>query len=70
MIEGICHTHLDEFKKIPWPTKFCIEPKVGQRVESLSTPVCSLRIQQITHCEKTKPNVNIPNEPYLKIELR
>jgi hypothetical protein len=69
-IEGECFTHIDEFKRISWPTSFCVEPKIGQRVESLSTPICSLRIQQITHCEKPSNIVGIANKPYLKIELR
>lgn len=69
MIEGKCHTYLDEFKKCTWPTNFCIAPQIGQRVEALESIDCSLRIQQITHCER--PNrIGIENEPYLKIELR
>ena len=69
MIEVQCRTSLDDFKRYDWPTCFCIAPEIGQRVEVLRRINCSLRIQQITHCERVNPD-DLEKEPYLKIELR
>ena len=51
MIEGVCHTNLDDFKLGNWPTVFCALPRVGDYVEEKVQPgrAWRLRVVSVTH---------------------
>lgn len=72
MIKAECFTNVDAFRRCSWPTTFCIAPTIGQRVEEVGGGY-SLKICQITHCEKEIAPKQLHQDfevtSYLKIEL-
>lgn len=75
IIEGRCHTNLDDYRREDWVTEFIVRPQVGDYVQSKSGKV--LKIVTITHCydfkEEGLHGISIGKGPeeycYLDIEL-
>lgn len=65
MVRGICHTNLDDFQHVTWPTRFAEVPKVGSFVKSTSG--VSLKVVSITHTNIETENSYDPI--LIKIEL-
>jgi hypothetical protein len=65
MIRGTCHTNLDNYNHVKWPTRFAAVPKIGSSVGASSG--VSLKVVNITHVNIETEN---PYDPILiKIEL-
>lgn len=65
MIRGICHTNLDNYQRVKWPTRFAAVPEIGSHVEASSG--VSLRVANITHTNIETENSYDPI--MIKIEL-
>ena len=57
MIEGYCHTNIDDYKKEIWPRMFVAVPRLGERVAAESG--MSLVVVGITHMSAATPYVRI-----------
>jgi len=76
MIEGYCHTHLDDYKRAEWPTVFAALPRVGDAVESLDGRH-RLRVVDVTHQVVRRGTVDVATGektptrivPIIKVEL-
>lgn len=68
MIKGICHTNLDEERRLEWPKVFVTVPQPGEMVESLCGKRI-LRVIRITHTTREIQNGLGKLEPYIKVEL-
>lgn len=72
MIKGYCHTNLDGYERVVWPTVFAAVPRIGDRVTGVSgSERHSLKVVGITH-EETLQNGNgsfMEQTPILSIEL-
>jgi hypothetical protein len=66
MIEGICHTNLDEYCHETWPEQFVAVPKINSKIQSKSGK--TLRVCGITHCSKTDEQY-VSEIAFIKIEL-
>jgi hypothetical protein len=66
MIEGICHTNLDDYRWGTWPTQFVAVPRIGSRIQSQSGK--TLKVCGITHCSKIDEHYT-ETHPYIEIEL-
>jgi hypothetical protein len=74
MIDAVCHTSLDEYKCVKWPTKFVALPRHRERVEGVrfgpgpgTHPV--LYVVGITHkMGKPEPG-EYEGKPYIEVEL-
>lgn len=63
-IEGYCHTNLDEYRRLSWPTQFVAVPRLGERVESSEKGAYqrSLKVVGVTHAI-------YDGHPFIRIEL-
>lgn len=62
-----CHTNLDDFRTVGWPTHLCCRPHIGDHIQSKCGR--ELQITKITHSLKTPYFDKTITEPYLIIYL-
>ncbi len=76
MIQGHCHTNLDDYQREEWPKMFVAVPKEGDWVEAQSGKV--LTVCKVTHCIYHKPEnwdsgrhspTRFTSIPKIKVEL-
>ena len=77
MIKGSCHTNLDEYDYIRWPSVFAVVPSIGDRVESICRTKI-LKVVGITHGQGKTDEVELGGGmggiaskvyPKIKVEL-
>jgi hypothetical protein len=71
MIDVICRTFLDDYKKHLWPVKMWSVPLIGHWVESLDG-TCRLKVCGIGHrMRKGLPDKRgiVPYTPIIEVEL-
>jgi hypothetical protein len=68
MINGMCHTNLDDYKREQWPMKFVAVPRIGASVKSKSGKI--LKVVDITY-SVMEANVFDPMscDPIIIVEL-
>lgn len=62
MIEGKCHTTLDGYKQVEWPTQFVVVPREGDLVQSVDGSKI-LKVMRIIHA--MAPG----SQAFIKVEL-
>jgi hypothetical protein len=62
MINVICHTNLDDYKTLKWPTQLSCRPQVGDYIESKCGK--TLKIIRITHTQENIPKLRLKLELY------
>jgi hypothetical protein len=65
MIEGHCHTNMDGYERIDWPTLFVSVPKEGDWVESL----CGKRVLRVVKIKHQQDNYQGKKVPKISVEL-
>lgn len=68
MINGICKTNLDDYRRVEWPTRFITVPRKGDYIRSLDHKN-ELKVVRIVHCDNEKGSRAVYKEPYIIIEL-
>lgn len=76
-IKAVCHTNLDEFKHVAWPTKFVAVPQKGDCVAGVRTggggpgTHPELYVAGVTHKmeDPRKGGRVLEGEPYILVEL-
>lgn len=69
MINGYCHTNLDNYDREEWPKVFVSVPRVGECVKSQSGKI--LKVVRVTHCI-SKEEVGLMHHksmPQIEVEL-
>ena len=66
MANGYCHTNIDDFKQVEWPTEFVAVPRVGERVQGKCGK--TLKVVQVTHLMRRVSGYT-SEEPCVSVEL-